>query len=339
MNKKPFLFFLVIFISGTLFAQNAQELRLGSFVSGHLNQNQEIWYSVRVTSTGILTVEITSNIDTYLEAYDSQRNLLKEDDDSGEGLNAKIDLMVTQGTYLFKLRGFHGEHIGPFRIIASHNPITITQLRSGSFVSGRINQGAETWYSFSATALGFLTVETSGDTDTYMEVYDPNFSFIIADDDGGEGLNAKIEIDVINGRTYYFKVRGYSSETNGPFRITANFTAYPPDERNTERVRAVPVRLGEVAYVYFRAPSESRWYIYESNRSNITLVVQTKGNLETHINFYDSNGRLLAEDVYSGEYPNALIRYRLNASGRYFIEIRENYGRAGRCTLHTEIWP
>jgi len=330
---------LTLIVSANSFAQNPQELRVNSFINGDLGADQEIWYSVRVTDAGILTVETTGSTDTYLEAYDAQRNLLKEDDDSGEGHNAKIEIIAVRGsTYLFKLRGYSSDISGPFRILASQRALPpATQLRSGAQVSGNINTGSDNWYSFNAFAAGILVVETSGDIDTYMEAYNDVYTLIDENDDGGESLNARIEIALTPAKMYYFKVRGYNSDVSGPFRISANFTAYPPDERNTERARAFPVRLGEVLYVYLRAPSESRWYVYQTT-SAVNFVTQTKGNIDTLMNLYDSAGVLLAEDDDSGEDLNALIRHRLNA-GTYYIEVKGYSEAMGRCTLHTEIWP
>ena len=92
MAKNFAAFFIILLLAsvGNLFAQNIQELRIGSFISGNVNSGQEIWYSVRTAQTGFITVETDSNIDTYLVAYDAQRNQITENDDGGEGLNAKI---------------------------------------------------------------------------------------------------------------------------------------------------------------------------------------------------------------------------------------------------------
>ena len=97
MSRKISLILIVLFliVSGGLFAQNAQELRFGSVVSGNLRSGEEIWYSIRVTETCFLLIETTGNTDTYLELYDAQRNLLMEDDDgSGNENNAKIETLA-----------------------------------------------------------------------------------------------------------------------------------------------------------------------------------------------------------------------------------------------------
>ncbi|MCL2010438.1 MAG: hypothetical protein FWG71_07815 [Synergistaceae bacterium] len=111
---------LFVFVFIGLFAHNAlaqdpQELSLGgSPISGNLSSGEEIWYSVQVAEPGILTIDaLGEELDTYLEAYDAQRNLITEDDDGGEGTNARIEMFVAEGgTYLFKLRGYNDEVAG-----------------------------------------------------------------------------------------------------------------------------------------------------------------------------------------------------------------------------------
>ena len=341
MKKLCGFFALFLFVSVCLFAQNPQELRLGGVpVSGTLNAGSEIWYSVRAASNGFLIIETTGDTDTYLEAYDAQRNLIMENDDGGEGTNARIEMFAAAGrTYLFKLRGFGGHTTGPYRIWASAEPIpAATELRLGTERQVNLSAGARHWYSVRTTAAGYVVVETSGnEIDTFMQAFDSQYNLLTEDDDSGSGTNARIELLVQPNQTYFFVVRGYSNTEAGPYSIWASHEPIPPDtERNTERARAVAVRLGEAIPVFFRAINESRWYRYEATRPGTVFVVQTRGNLDTTLLLYDSRGNLITEDRYSGEGLNGLIHQRLNA-GTYFIEVRTyTNGVTGRCTLHAE---
>ena len=343
MKKFHVFFILFLFISVSLFAQTAQELRLGGVpVSGFLNPGTEFWYSVRAASDGFLIVETTGDTDTYLQAYDDRRNLLMENDDGGEGLNARIEMFVNAGrTYLFRLTGFGGHSTGQFRIWASSEPIpAATELRFGQELHVNLTPGVRHWYRVRSTSAGYIVVETDGTVvDTYMYLYDSRYNLLMQDDDSGMGLNARIEILAEPNQTYFFVVRGFHSESIGPYSIWANFEPIPPDTaRNTERARAVPVRLGEAMPVHFRALNESRWFRFDATRNRTVFVVQTRGDLETTLILYDSDGYVVAEDSWSGEWPNGLIHTRLNA-GTYFIEVRtysNGAGVIGRCTLHAE---
>jgi hypothetical protein len=319
-------------------AQNAQELRVGSAVQGNMREGQEQWYSVRNTENSFLTVETSGSIDTYIEAYDSSRNLIAEDDDGGESSNARVDFFASAGTtYLFKVRGYDESISGPYRIWASNRPLPRpSELRFGALTSGTLAEGGEQWYSVRATSGGFVVAETFGDSfDTYLVAYDSSWKVIAENDDGGEDTNSRIELFVESGKTYIFKLIAYGGGS-GPYQISASFEAIPPDtERNTERSRAVAARLGEAIPVFLRAQSESRWYRYDVARNGTTLVVQTRGNLDTYLTLYDARGNKIAEDDDGGENYNASISQRLN-SGTVFIEAKELSGQMGRFTLHLE---
>jgi hypothetical protein len=337
MNNSHKLLIVAMFliVTGGLFAQNAQELRFGAVVSGNLNSGDEIWYSLKPTETSLIVVETTGDTDTYLEFYDAQRTLLAEDDDRGESYNARIEIYAESGkTYYVKVKGYNSSEAGPYRIMASFKPLPAARdLRFGNDMSGNISSGEDNWYKVQTTQIGLVTVETSGSVDTFMEAYNSSWALVDSNDDGGEGNNARLEIFADANQTFYIKVRGYGSEDTGSYRILASYEAIQT-ENNTERSRAVTLKLGEAAYVFLLKSSESRWYVCALPRAAL-FVVQTRGNMDTLLYIYDGNGTLLVEDDDGGEGYNALISQRLN-QGTYYIEVK-GYDRSGRCTLHAEI--
>lgn len=332
---------LFLFLAVSLTAQTPQELRLGSSLFGNLRVGEELWYNVRAGEAGFLIVETSGNdVDTYLEAYDASNNLIAIDDDSGEDYNARLEIAVEAGrTYRIKLNSYDGSQRGSFRIWASYEPFPQDEeLRFGSSLSRTLSAGGAQWFSVRSSQNGFVAVETSGSVvDTYLRAYDASYKLISFNDDGGEDSNAFLEIYVESGKIYFFKLTGYDNEESGQYRIWASFEPIPADtERNTERSRAVTIRLGEAFPVILRSASESRWYRFDIPSSGTTFVVQTMGSLDTTLFLYDSRGNLIVEDDDSGDYYNAMISERLN-SGTVYIEVREYSGQIGRCTLHAEI--
>jgi len=181
--------------AGNLSAQTTQELNFNVIQNGNLRSGMELWYSIRPNDTGLVTVETSGNTDTYLEIYDAMGNLFDEDDDSGDGSNAKIKFFAEAGgAYLAKLRGF-GNESGPFRIWAVLDVLPVpTELFFGNTVSGFLNQEDELWYSVYSAQEGFVTVMTSGNTDTYLEAHKSSYKTIEEDDDSREDQNATIEL-------------------------------------------------------------------------------------------------------------------------------------------------
>ena len=330
---------LFLFVSLDLFAQAAKpiprELRFGSWNSGYLAEGELQWFSVRTREAGFVVVETSGDLDTYLEAYDSFNTLIAEDDDDGEDQNAKVGIAVEANkTYFFSLRGYDENESGSFGIRASFG--SLLELHFGNWVSGTLEADEEQWFIIGAPETGVIMVETAGSTDTLLKVYSVSGSVVAEDDDGGDGYNALLEFFAEAGKTYRIKLSHYEDERS-PYRILASFEPLPPDtERNTDRSRAVPIRLGEGISVYLRSSSESRWYSYNIPRAGTLFVVQTRGNLDTVMALYDAQGNLIEEDDDSGEDGNALISRRLGP-GTVYIMIREYEGLTGHCTLHAEI--
>jgi hypothetical protein len=333
---------LFLFIAGGLFAQTPRELRFGTAVPGHLSEGEEQWFSVRATEAGFVVVETTGITDTYLEAYDADRNLIDENDDGGEDNNARLEIFAEAGkNYLFKLRGYDEEEGGPYSIRASFEAISgERELRPGTWVSGNLGGGENHLYSFRPATAGAVVVETSGDLDTILRAYEASQGYIASDDDSGEDYNARLEVFVEAGKQYLFRVGSYyGGRTGGPYSVRATFEAVPPDtERNTERSRAVPIKIGEAVQVFFRSTSESRWYRYDIPRLGSEFVVQTRGTMDTYMVLYNAQGDTIAEDDDSGEGFNAFISaVGLGYTGTVYIEVKPYSKRTGRCTLHAEI--
>jgi hypothetical protein len=211
------------------------------------------------------------------------------------------------------------------------------ELRTGSWVSEKIREGEEQWFSVRAPGSGYIIVETAGDLDTCLDAYDAARNKIGEDDDGGDDYNARLEIYAEAGKTYLFKLNCFEEDESGVYRIRASFETIPPDtDRNTDRSRALTLKLGEPNQVYLRSQSESRWFRYDIPRPETLFTVQTRGNLDTVLSLYDAGGNHIEEDDDSGEGENALISERLGP-GTVYIQVREYDGNMGRCTLHAEI--
>ena len=312
MKTKILCLFLVsmLLVAGSLFAQTIQELRIGSFLSGNLGPEQEIWYSVRAPHAGILAVETTSNIDTFLEVYDTQRNLITQDDDSGEDYNAKIEIIAAANTtYHFKLRAYSGDTTGPFRIFASIKPMPVmTDLRVGAFQNGYIDAGESYWFRVRATENGLLLVETTGDTDTYLELYNENFVLLAQDDDGGEDLNARIEIGARAGTTFYYKLRAYG-DNSGPYRIMTGSRPYPaPTPLILRSVHSGNLSPGGDSWYSVRTPTWGR------------LIVSATGYDYYLLDAYNESYELI-NDIDNGGH-GAMINIPVEPNRTYIFRVR-----------------
>jgi len=321
MTRKTLCLFVAtaLFVSGGLFAQNAQDLRFGSVLSGNLSSEQEIWYRITAAETCLVIVETLGNTDTYLEAYDAQRNLIIADDDGGGDNNAKVEFFAARGSsYLVKLTAY-GYTSGPYRILASSTPVpAATTLGIGSVLAGSIASGQSYWYSVQTRETGFLTVETTSGIDTYLEAYNSSYALITADDDGGEGSNARIDIPVQANQTYYFRLRGYSSGDTGSYRILSSIAPMPS---------ATTLGVGSVVAGNISSGG-NYWYSVQTREAGL-LIVETIGSTDTYLEAYNSTYAQIAYNDDGGENNNARIEIPVQANQTYYFRLRGFGGESG----------
>jgi hypothetical protein len=97
------------------------------------------------------------------------------------------------------------------------------ELRLGELTEGAIEvHEEEDLYRFEVGKAGLHVVETTGGTDVVLGVFGPDEPTLLVarDDDGGQGLNARIVARLEPG-TYYAQVRHYWPDGIGEYRISA----------------------------------------------------------------------------------------------------------------------
>ena len=338
--KKTIIIFILLLI-GNLYAQTVTPLRVGTIINGYLQPEQEIWYSVRATERGILTVETTGNLDTHIGFYDANRSLIKEDHDSGGNNNASINVFTVRGaTYLFRLTGAVPDESGAFRIFAVSSPMpSMTDLRFGDLTNGVIRGKEENWFRYRATQSGIITVETHGDTDTVMRAFSQNLVLLSEDDDSGDELNARLELFVIQGRTYYFVVTGYYA---GAYQIIAyNIRDLPAPIRRLEiaTTSTTPIpsllkgNLEIATTIGYISPGQESWYsVQTTGRGRMVpsasgtmqivrerLIVETTGN--TMLYAYNEYFEQIAFGDSGGAMFNARVELTVRPNQTYFFKV------------------
>jgi len=288
--------------------KNEQELRIGSTLSGSINSGDEIWYSITTGEAGFLTIEAMSFIDTYIIVYDSQQNFLHEVH-GWEGVNPRIEFSTQPETtyhiqycaYSVHNFGEHADQISStFQIRASFMPLPeIIPLYSG-FASGYIEAGQELWFKILVSGRGIINIHTTGDTDTYLELYTANFDFITSDDDSGENSNAKItNLEVSPGQEFLIKLRAYG-DNSGPYNLIAQADPYP-----------VPITLNPGMFIngYIEHGREI-WYSVRLQYGG-TLVVETSGTTDTTLEAFTIDYEYITynDDTWTGDIVerNAII--------------------------------
>jgi hypothetical protein len=172
-----------------------------------------------------------------------------------------------------------------------------------------------------------LVVETTGDTDTFMELYRPGSNSPIArNDDGGEEINAKISYNVNAGGSYIAKIRGYDDGETGRYTFHAYMVERPmPDEYedDNEFSMARDISVGIPQRHTFTDGDDVDWVKFSVSRAG-SYVIRARGvnsgSLDTYIELYDSNHRFIAENDDSGEQYDSRLSLNLQ-TGTYYVSI------------------
>ena len=307
--------------------------------------NDEDFFLFRPNNDGRLVMETTGDTDTYMEFYDADtKRLLDENDDGGEENNAKIVYNVDAGKrYIAKVRGYSDENTGYYTFRANifprkegasswENPIQyeLGVSQNAGVVNRALFEEDSDYFLLIPNNNGRFVMETTGSTDTYMELYDADKQLLARDDDSGEDNNAQITRNLDAGKRYIALVRGYSGETTGDYAFRAYILPPREDASSWEKPIQYALGVNQDARVVNRVlfEEESDYFLLIPNR-NGTLVVETTGDTDTYMEFYDAGTkRLLAEDDDSGEGNNAQITYNIEARKRYIVLI-QGYGGSG----------
>ena len=93
---------------------------------------------------------------------------------------------------------------------------------NGAPVPGNIAvPGEMDMFTFTVANAAMHTIETAGNTDTFVTLFGPNSqsTLITEDDDSGPGVNSRIATTLVAGN-YFVRVRHYSASGTGVYSIT-----------------------------------------------------------------------------------------------------------------------
>jgi hypothetical protein len=204
-------------------------------------------------------------------------------------------------------------------------------------------------YTFSGTAgqtVKITVVKTSGDLDTFLELYDSNYPSgpRLAYNDGNPaagGLNSQIDrFRLPSSGVYKVVVSSYAGRSTGAYRLTVSQleqSSPTPSSTPTPRAQgcggAGVLRIGVPVAGAVRTPTERCIYTYSGTAGDtvtITLVA-TSGNLDTYLELYDPSGVRLAyndNNQAAGGRNSQINRYRLPSSGVYYIGVSSYAGKS-----------
>jgi hypothetical protein len=306
-----------------------------------LHSGDEDFFLLLPENDGQLTMETTGNTDTYMEFYNAEtREKLGQNDDGGSGSNARIRYRVQAGQrYIAKVRGYDGS-TGSYGFRAYmtirtssngfENPLSyeIGSDENVPVMNRTLDREDDDYFLLLPASDGQLIVETTGSTDTFMELYNAETRQKLAeDDDGGSRSNARIRYDVQAGQRYIAKVSGYDGETG-----SYGFRAYiyvqvrlTPDEYepDNDAASAKQIEIGTPQQHTFHNTNDVDWVKFQITRPG-RYIIRTRGvnsnRLDTYIELFDSNLNSIDEDDDGGDGVDSRLSLHLE-NGLYYLKV------------------
>jgi hypothetical protein len=191
--------------------------------------------------------------------------------------------------------------------------------------------GDEDWYVVETDMYegkAILTLFTTGEIDTYMEVYGPDDPMVLlSENDDSFDSNAEVSVLAESGQRFWVLVRGYDETVGGSYSFhteSASFEGDPNEPDNTIE-EANQLMVGYEPVGSYILPSEDEdWYfidIVEVPTGNTILSVETIGMLDTFLDLYDADGMEMFSNDDGGEGDNARIDMFLESPGRFYVKV------------------
>jgi hypothetical protein len=309
-----------------------REITAGQNYDGHtLTENDEDWFLINGGDTPQqVTVSTESDIDTYIELYDSE-NLSTEltgNDDGGTNHNAMVSFIAKpDSSYYIKVRGYDSDVSGAYTLQTvseeysepedePNNTLnTAYEIPFGENHESGLLPSDDDYFLIGLPRRtdeeSLVTFQTQSNLDTKMALYTADGEFLSEDDDGGEGKNARITTPVGNRDAFIVRVYPYDNSVTGPYELVSSI-----EEPQT-------VDFGEVynGTISDENNAELLQLNIPESIDGSQIVIQTLSSLDTKIALYDDTGQTIATDDDSGAESNAMVSWDVTGGEVLLIEV------------------
>jgi len=260
-------------------------------------------------------------LDTYLELHGEDGLLLAEDDDGGEGTNARlVDFPVfASGTYVIYALTYSGEGDYALSLEVADEPTIGGAIEYDQTVEETLGQDVEHGWLFQGSEGDVVTIAMNApgdDLDCYLVLYGPDGVPLTDDDDSGRGLNALIEYyELPVDGTYRIVAQGALFETVGMYELTLE---------RTEMVVEGVLTYGDTLNATLKRDQRHHW-LFEGRAGDVVTISMTASiaDMDTFLELFAPDGvRVLTDDDGGGDSNAQISAFELPLSGTYRIIAR-----------------
>lgn len=208
----------------------ADRVNTNTTITGGIQYNNDIDF-LKITINQSCYLEVTSGgaTDTYGTLYDTNGNIIGQNDDDGPDKNFTITAQVTPGTYFISVRDCYEHLTGSYTLIINEKSFQkddySNSLKNAALlvdnkkiIGGIQSPGDVDYFKFIVTVNSNVELFTTGTTDTYGTLFDSKGSIIAKDDDSGEEKNFRI-YNTLRPGIYYLEVKNFYANLIGDYSL------------------------------------------------------------------------------------------------------------------------
>ncbi|MEA3642210.1 MAG: S8 family serine peptidase [Lamprobacter sp.] len=276
--------------------------------------------------------------DPLISLYTSTGAFITSDDDSGAGLDSRLEYVVSEGgTYYLSASAF-GTATGSYTLTVTSdddfdgeipdNASTSSVIAIGSSQSSQIDfQGDADWFRVDLAAGSTYVFDLVGNTlsDPYLALYDEDGQLIAVDDDGGEGLNSSLQFISSKSGPYFLEARSFWHSETGSYTLTASLLSSQSDDfaGNLSTTGVIPAANGMVSGT-LEVAGDTDWFRAELAANTVYTFGLTGGSAPGQLSdpllrLYDDIGTQIAMNDDGGEGLNSELIYTTSGAETVFL--------------------
>lgn len=217
-------------------ASDSDLLTYGDSVEATISGSDRLLFLFEAQAGDLVVIdavaELGSRLDLQLALIGPNDVIIRTDDDSGEGLNPRIDMILpNSGVYTIAVTLSRGLADGAFTLILGESVEalgdTTATLNYGDSLESYLPSRSTQVFSFEGAMGDSITIAAVADAnsrlDLVMELRGPNGARIQRNDDGGGGLNPLINVPALpSDGTYTIVISTFSGFGDGDYSLTLN---------------------------------------------------------------------------------------------------------------------
>lgn len=230
----------------------------------------EDFFRIELSYPGTLVLQSTGSTDTWGQLQDDAGMPLEADDDSGDGLNFYLSLVLGPGTHYLRVRGFDGTVTGPYGLDIDFTPDVDPPPPPGNLTA--------TDDSYYHVLLQWDSSATAETYSVYRHTVDNSSSATLLAS-GLTGLEY-VDASAIPGQLYYYWVTASISIVESEFSNSASGLRFQPELIITSQPQDVGIEANDpasfsVSAVPNEGPLRYQWYFGQSGDTSQPMTWAT----------------------------------------------------------------